>query len=73
MQFFDCSCIYEARMNPALNGSSAIRHFEHSNAIEMRDRIIFDFYTGLSHMYTCRHFEPNASCQYINEPPSLCF
>ena len=34
-------------MSPALNGSSAIRRFKHSNAIETRDGITFDFYTGL--------------------------
>ena len=42
--------IYEARMSPALNGSSAIRCFERSDAIEIRDGITFDFYTGLPHM-----------------------
>ena len=36
-------------MSPALNGSSAIRRFEHSDAIEIRDGIIFDFYPGLPH------------------------
>ena len=41
-------------MSPALNRSSAIRHFEGSNAIEIRDRITFDFYTGLPH--TCMHY-----------------
>ena len=50
MWFVDCSCIYEARMSPALNGSSAIWRFEHSDAIEICNRIIFDFYTGLPHM-----------------------
>ena len=38
-------------MSPALYGSSAIRHFECSDAIKTYDRIIFDFYTGLPHMY----------------------
>ena len=38
-------------MSPALNGSSAIRRFEGSDAIEMRDGITFDFYTGLPHIY----------------------
>ena len=38
-------------MSPALNESSAIRHFKHSDAIEMCDGIIFDFYTGLSHVH----------------------
>ena len=50
------SCIYEARMNPALNRSSAIRRFEHSNAIEIRDGITFDFYTGLPHMHTYHQY-----------------
>ena len=44
------SHIYEERMNPALNRSSAIRHFKHSDVIEIRDGIIFDFYMGLPHL-----------------------
>ena len=44
------SCIYEASMSPALNRSSAIRRFERSDAIEIRDGITFDFYTGLPQM-----------------------
>ena len=44
------SCIYEARMSPALDGSSAIWHFKHSNAIEICNGITFDFYTGLPHI-----------------------
>ena len=54
------SCIYEARMNPALNGSSAIRCFECSDAIEICDGTIeicngtiLDFYTGLYYICTC--------------------
>ena len=38
--------IYEAHVSTALNGSSAIRRFKHSDAIEIRDGITFDFYTG---------------------------
>ena len=38
-------------MSPARNGSSAVRRFEGSDAIEIRDGITFDFYTGLPHMY----------------------
>ena len=34
-------------MSCALNGGSAVRHFEGNDAVEMRDRIDFDFYTGL--------------------------
>ena len=38
-------------MSPGLTGSSAIRCFEGSDAIEICDRITFDFYTGLPHMH----------------------
>ena len=38
-------------MNPALNGSSALEHFEHSSAIEIRNGILFNFYPGLPHVY----------------------
>ena len=31
-------------MSPALNGSLVIQHFKHSNAIEIRNGIAFDFY-----------------------------
>ena len=42
------SCrIYTARLSPALNGRSEIRRFERSDAIEICNGIIFDFYTGL--------------------------
>ena len=47
-------CIYVACMSPALNGSSAIRCFKGSDVIEIRDRITFDFYTGLPHIYCDR-------------------
>ena len=43
--------IYTARMSPALNESSALECFECSNAIELRNEIMFDFYPGLPHMY----------------------
>ena len=33
-------------MSPALNGGSEIQHFKHNNAIEIRNEITFDFYTG---------------------------
>ena len=35
-------------MSPALNGSSVIRRFKGSDAIEIRDGITFNFYTGLT-------------------------
>ena len=34
----------------ALNRSSAIQHFERSDAIEIRDGITFDFYMELPHI-----------------------
>ena len=34
-------------MSPALNESSAIGRFKHSDAIEIRDGITLDFYTGM--------------------------
>ena len=37
-------------MSPTLDGSSAIQHFECSDAIEIRDGIIFDFYAELPHI-----------------------
>ena len=37
-------------MSPALNGSSAVQRFEGNDAIEIRDGITFDFYTGLPHI-----------------------
>ena len=37
-------------MSPTLNRSSAIRRFKRGNAIETRDGITFDFYTGLPHI-----------------------
>ena len=37
-------------MSSALNGRSALQHFERSNAIEIYNGIMFDFYPGLPHM-----------------------
>ena len=37
-------------MSPALDESSAIWCFEGSEAIEIRNGITFDFYTGLPHI-----------------------
>ena len=38
------------RMSYALNRSSALERFEHGNAIEIRNRLMFDFYPGLPHI-----------------------
>ena len=53
------SYIYEARMSPALNGSSVVRRFEGNDVIEICDGITFNFYTGLPHI-----------CIYIMSSPS---
>ena len=37
-------------MSPAHNESTAQQHFEHSNVVEIRNEIMFDFYPGLPHM-----------------------
>ena len=50
-RFIRYSCIYEACMNSTLNGNLAEWRFQHSNGTEIRDRINFDFYTGLPHVY----------------------
>ena len=31
-------------MSPTLNGTTALQHFEHSNTVKVRNRIMFDFY-----------------------------
>ena len=38
-------------MSPALNGSSLIRRFEGSKAIEIRNEITLDFYMGVPHLF----------------------
>ena len=43
--------VYTACVSPALNGSSALQRFERGNAIEIRNRIMFDFYLILPHLY----------------------
>ena len=49
-KLFRYSRIYKTYMSPTLNGSLAVRHLEHGDAIKIRDRTIFDFYMGLSHV-----------------------
>ena len=43
--------VYEAHVNPALNGSLPVRHFKCGDVIEIRNEIIFDF--GLHRTVTC--------------------
>ena len=42
--------VYPARMSPALNESSMLQCFECSNASEIRNGIMCDFYPGLPYM-----------------------
>ena len=38
-------------MSPTLNASSALQYFKRGNAIEIHNRIMFDFYPGLPHVH----------------------
>ena len=38
-------------MSPALSGSSVLQRVELNDALEIRNGIIFDFYSGLPHIY----------------------
>jgi len=40
----------QVHMSPTRNGSFALQHFEHSNAIKIRNGVMFDFYPGLPHV-----------------------
>ena len=61
-------CTYKAHtcMNPTLNESSAIWCYECSDAIEICDGIIFDFYTGLYYICTCIDAQSTLSCFTLN-------
>ena len=54
-----CTCMYAAPtcmyaactcMSPTLNGRSTLQHFECSNVVKKRNKIMFSFYPGLPHM-----------------------
>ena len=53
-------------MSPALNESSAIQRFKHSNAIEMRNGITFSFYTGAPTYVICTQY-----IQIVNNKSAL--
>ena len=38
-------------MSPTPNGSSVLQRFERGNALEIRNRIMFDFYPGLPQVF----------------------
>jgi len=43
---------YTVHVSPACNGSTALQCFEHGNALEIRNGIMFDLYPGLPQI-TC--------------------
>ena len=53
-------------MSPALNGSSVLQRFEHSNAIKIRNGIMFDFYPGLPHMWYIGVYRVNYSYNQVH-------
>ena len=50
----NCVCLVKVKK---VCGSSAIWHFEHGGEIKIHDRVIFDFYTGLSQMSTNENYK----------------
>ena len=58
------SHIYEACMSPALNGSSAVWHFKRGDAIEIRNGIMFNFYTELPHVIQSHAELPSVEVSY---------
>ena len=49
-----------AHISPTLYGSSALQYFKHDNVIEICNRVMFDFYPRLPHIYiiyTCTAIE----------------
>ena len=44
------SQVYTVCISPALNRSSEIQCFKHSNVVKTHNRITFDFYPGLPHI-----------------------
>ena len=55
-----------------LNGSSAIRRFECGDAIEIRGRIILDFYTGLPQIFQSFQHPLVPACLHTDLIPTVC-
>ena len=49
---------------PTLNRNSAVQHFERSDSVEIHDRIIYNFYTGLSHVHSFIYASVAAAADY---------
>ena len=52
---FHCVTVPLRRMSLGLNWNFALKCFKHSNGIEIRNGIMFNFYLGLPH--TCMHYK----------------
>ena len=63
------SCVYIARMSPTLSGSSALQRVKLGDALEIRNGIIFDFYSGLPHFIvkTSKKRGRPGSFHHVNE------
>ena len=55
----DGCCVYTVHLSSALNGSSEISRFKRRVVMEIRNGIIFDFYTGLTHVLVLCHYSGN--------------
>ena len=59
-------------MSPTLNGSSMLECFEQSNASEICNRVMFDFYLGLPHKYIYQHIHtPHDPSLLLHTPTHL--
>ena len=47
--------------------NSAVRHFEYSDAIEIHDGIIYDFYKRLSHVHSFIYASVAAAADYTQD------
>ena len=63
--------VYPESMSPVLNGSFALEHFERDNVIEIRNRIMFDFYPGLPQSSEKQSSVYRLEC-WLSVPPRNC-
>ena len=54
----------QSMCEPTLNRNSAVQHFERSDSVEIHDGIIYDFYTGLSHVHSFIYASVAAAADY---------
>ena len=59
-------------MSPALNGSSMLERFKQSNASEIRNGVMFNFYLGLPHIHIYQHIHtPHDPSPLLHSPTHL--